>query len=158
MAEFHLPLSQSPNFTTAEIDGSHYPAEDFLETGDEIDGDYIAYLNYLDSRSDPIETYSYYDDVFSGFFGVFASPARGFNSPAMVSEELPVAELTTEELRERDLAICAVCLEEFVASEKLSELPCGHYYHKECIVPRLMTRNTCPICRRELPTDAAEEG
>ncbi|CAN6810363.1 unnamed protein product [Brassica oleracea] len=50
---------------------------------------------------------------------------------------------------------CAVCKDEMGIGSKgvVLLLPCNHKYHGECIVPWLETRNTCPVCRYELPTD-----
>nr|XP_043631556.1 E3 ubiquitin-protein ligase CIP8 [Erigeron canadensis] len=54
--------------------------------------------------------------------------------------------------------VCAICKDKVFNNEKeiVKELPCGHMYHQECIVPWLGSRNTCPICRYELPTDDPE--
>lgn len=48
---------------------------------------------------------------------------------------------------------CPVCLKEFSKEEIVTEMPCCHAFHKECIIPWLTTINTCPVCRFELPTD-----
>merc|ERR1719502_1188292 len=53
-------------------------------------------------------------------------------------------------------AECSVCQETFACGEKnVKKLPCGHLFHKDCILPWLEQHNTCPVCRFELPT--AEE-
>ncbi|KAJ3698250.1 hypothetical protein LUZ61_001955 [Rhynchospora tenuis] len=48
---------------------------------------------------------------------------------------------------------CAVCKEEIRIGERLTALPCTHCYHEDCIKPWLNVRNTCPLCRYELPAD-----
>jgi hypothetical protein len=51
---------------------------------------------------------------------------------------------------------CAVCKDGIEAGEGARRLPCAHLYHGGCILPWLAIRNTCPLCRHELPTDDAE--
>lgn len=48
---------------------------------------------------------------------------------------------------------CAICKECPSLGTVLNQLPCLHLYHPSCILPWLSTRNTCPLCRYELPTD-----
>jgi hypothetical protein len=46
---------------------------------------------------------------------------------------------------------CDVCLTEYEIGEEVCRSPnedCHHVFHKECIVDWLMTRPTCPCCRR----------
>ncbi|KAL9244035.1 hypothetical protein vseg_017852 [Gypsophila vaccaria] len=56
----------------------------------------------------------------------------------------------TEEL------VCSICKDGVSVGEAVTEMPCGHGYHGECIATWLQARNSCPVCRFELPTDDAE--
>ncbi|KAL3624110.1 hypothetical protein CASFOL_032926 [Castilleja foliolosa] len=75
-----------------------------------------------------------------------------------VVENLPSVVLTDKEIGENNnnCVACAVCKDEFAAGEKATKLPCCHLYHGDCIFPWLGIRNTCPVCRHELPTDDAD--
>ncbi|CAE7429472.1 RHC1A [Symbiodinium natans] len=48
-------------------------------------------------------------------------------------------------------ATCVCCLEDFAPSSEVAVLPCGHVYHRECIVIWSFSNSTsagaCPICR-----------
>ncbi|KAL8471876.1 hypothetical protein ACS0TY_029200 [Phlomoides rotata] len=73
-----------------------------------------------------------------------------------VVENLPSVVLTKEEIAENNsIVVCAVCKDEFAIGEKTTKMPCCHLYHRDCILPWLRIRNTCPVCRYELPTDDA---
>ncbi|KAL6504759.1 hypothetical protein OROHE_023517 [Orobanche hederae] len=55
--------------------------------------------------------------------------------------------------KEDKAIVCAICKDMVNVGEIAKNLPCGHGYHGECIIPWLGSRNTCPVCRFELPTD-----
>lgn len=49
---------------------------------------------------------------------------------------------------------CVICTEDFQISQTILRLPeCGHVFHESCALLWLKAHNTCPYCRRELPTD-----
>ncbi|KAK4765979.1 hypothetical protein SAY87_007621 [Trapa incisa] len=76
------------------------------------------------------------------------------NPPASknVVENLPTAAINEADLK-RNGGICAVCKDEVSVGEIVKRLPCLHYYHGDCILPWLEIRNSCPVCKFELPTD-----
>ena len=45
---------------------------------------------------------------------------------------------------------CSVCMMKLVKDQEVSELKCGHIFHKECIMKWLKEYNyKCPVCRAE---------
>lgn len=51
---------------------------------------------------------------------------------------------------------CTICLDEWENRQKALELPCGHVFHHDCLLPWLNQSNTCPTCRYPLLTDDKE--
>nr|XP_043613378.1 E3 ubiquitin-protein ligase RDUF2-like [Erigeron canadensis] len=71
-------------------------------------------------------------------------------------ESLPCIEIDNTHI---DIDIhCAVCKEAFELGTLAKEMPCKHLYHSECIIPWLNLRNSCPVCRHELPTESRDLG
>ncbi|KAL0375491.1 UNVERIFIED_CONTAM: E3 ubiquitin-protein ligase RING1-like [Sesamum radiatum] len=48
---------------------------------------------------------------------------------------------------------CAICKDSFTVGAVVNQLPCFSPLPPFCISPWLNTRNTCPLCRYEMPTD-----
>ncbi|KAB1200711.1 E3 ubiquitin-protein ligase CIP8 [Morella rubra] len=62
---------------------------------------------------------------------------------------LPTVQIASEQ----QALVCAICKDMVNVGETATKLPCGHEYHGDCIVPWLGSRNSCPVCRFELPTE-----
>lgn len=95
-------------------------------------------------------------EILFGQFDDYVSAIRGTPPAAkLVVDNLPSVVLSEEDAKD-NVVVCAVCKDEFNKNERMKKLPCMHFYHGECILPWLEIRNTCPVCRFELPTDNAE--
>lgn len=114
----------------------------------ELESDPGPYFSDLDDNS--------YNSEYELMFGPLADGenpllARPPASKSIV-DELPTVVITHEDvLNER--ALCAVCKDQIEVNAEVKQLPCSHWYHGDCILPWLGIRNTCPVCRYELPTD-----
>ncbi|CAI9092506.1 OLC1v1027761C1 [Oldenlandia corymbosa var. corymbosa] len=79
------------------------------------------------------------------------------NPPASKAaiESMPTIEIDQSHMHTE--SHCAVCKEAFELGCEAREMPCKHIYHSDCILPWLTLRNSCPVCRHELPTDNARD-
>lgn len=68
-------------------------------------------------------------------------------------DSLPLHIISPESIPQQQ---CTVCLDEWEAGQEALEMPCGHLYHKDCLLPWLERANTCPSCRYPLFTEDAE--
>ncbi|GMP51594.1 hypothetical protein CsSME_00017764 [Camellia sinensis var. sinensis] len=83
-----------------------------------------------------------------------ADNSRRGAPPASVSfvNSLPHVVINEEHEKQDGLA-CAICKDFLSVGTVVNQLPCFHLYHPSCILPWLCARNSCPLCRYELPTD-----
>ena len=51
-----------------------------------------------------------------------------------------------EQFKNKEESKCAICLEIFSIGDKVSYLPCFHYFHSSCIKNWIRIRNRCPFC------------
>lgn len=118
-----------------------------LELENDVLDDEVSYLNIHDD-------YIYAADH-DPLFGQFSDGGLKGSPPAAkyIVENLPSVTMTDEN---ESKVSCAVCKDDILVGEMVNRLPCSHHYHGDCIVPWLNIRNTCPVCRYELPTDDAD--
>ena len=48
---------------------------------------------------------------------------------------------------------CSICKNKFKIGEEWLLMPCKHLFHENCLMQWITKRNSCPVCRYELPTD-----
>lgn len=78
------------------------------------------------------------------------------NPPA---SKAAIEAMPTIDIQESHVSIesyCAVCKEPFDLGSEAKEMPCQHLYHSDCILPWLALRNSCPVCRHELPSETTD--
>ncbi|XP_020580745.1 E3 ubiquitin-protein ligase RDUF1-like [Phalaenopsis equestris] len=81
---------------------------------------------------------------------------RGFEQPP--ASKAAIESMPTIEITASQDCNCAVCMEPFDLGAEAREMPCKHIYHQDCILPWLSLRNSCPVCRHEMPTDIRGRG
>ncbi|KAL5725689.1 hypothetical protein ACHQM5_008805 [Ranunculus cassubicifolius] len=96
-----------------------------------------------------------YDTLFGQFLDTDSTIRGSPPAAKSVVENLPSIVLSQDDIKNKG-GLCAVCKDEISTEEQAKQLPCSHFYHGECILPWLNIRNTCPVCRFELPTDDQE--
>jgi len=53
---------------------------------------------------------------------------------------------------------CPVCQDGYGVGDEVVFMPCQHAFHDDCIAPWLQKRNTCPLCRHQLPAEPVAVG
>ena len=64
--------------------------------------------------------------------------------------------VSLDDLIEESNKECLICLAEHEIGSRATKLPCGHLYHKPCLLQWLVLHAFCPACRYELETNDLE--
>lgn len=74
------------------------------------------------------------------------------NAPPPATEEaiesLPKKQITQKDVGESGTADCSICMDEASIGSTVTELPCGHWFHHDCVKAWLKEHDTCPHCRQ----------
>ncbi|CAK4031127.1 E3 ubiquitin- ligase [Lecanosticta acicola] len=63
-------------------------------------------------------------------------------------ESLPKRPVTQEDVGDNGKADCSICMDDAEVGSMVTELPCGHWFHHDCIKAWLTEHDTCPHCRQ----------
>lgn len=88
------------------------------------------------------------------------APGAGRGASAEVLSALPTYEYGESGSRTFDDeadASCCICLCEYENGETLTELECGHHFHKSCLTEWATINASCPLCKRGIGGAAEAE-
>ncbi|CAL4967362.1 unnamed protein product [Urochloa decumbens] len=52
-------------------------------------------------------------------------------------------------------AVCCICLAKYAHNDELRELPCSHWFHKDCVDKWLKINALCPLCKSEIASSSS---
>jgi len=57
--------------------------------------------------------------------------------------------IKNKKIKDEELLLneCSICLENYQINDKVSHLPCGHFYHERCLTEWFKKKEECPLCR-----------
>lgn len=62
-------------------------------------------------------------------------------------------EINTPILKVKEEEKCLICLEDIEKEEEVYDLPCHHFFHKDCLKQSVSYNHLdCPTCREKIPT------
>ncbi|WOL20428.1 hypothetical protein Cni_G29233 [Canna indica] len=74
----------------------------------------------------------------------------GSNSKFLCETGILTYGIEKEQMTSAEDAGCCICLAKYVDDDKLRELPCAHFFHKECVDKWLKINALCPLCKSEV--------
>jgi hypothetical protein len=68
----------------------------------------------------------------------------------------PVLSLSDRTVHIEPQDVCPICIEQFNESHgRIEVTPCGHAFHKKCLMKWLLEKSHCPACRKGIPSEDA---
>ena len=67
-----------------------------------------------------------------------------------IGNKLEEIDITQDIINKAESKECSICLEEYIIKNKISYLPCFHFFHSTCIKKWLKTSKKCPLCNIDI--------
>lgn len=70
-----------------------------------------------------------------------------YNQPATLEQISLIKQVPTDKISSLNDDKCSICFEQLIQNKVIVHLPCGHFYHNDCIMEWLKVGNNCPLGR-----------
>ena len=97
---------------------------------------------------DAVFTQEALDRVISHLMEQHSTSSAPGPASATAIAALPKLKLGKEHLDAQGKAECSICMDSLELGAEVTELPCKHWFHGECVGAWLGEHDTCPQCRR----------
>ena len=95
---------------------------------------------------------AYTQEAYDRILTALRDQHQGSNAPGPASEAaitaLPKIKISKDQLDEQGKADCSICMDSVEIGSEVTQLPCSHWFHGECVASWLKEHDTCPQCRR----------
>ncbi|CAI2372531.1 unnamed protein product [Moneuplotes crassus] len=105
------------------------------------------------------QSFSRIDQILENELGNMSINAQNRQVPTQEAiDELPQVTLSKRHCKwipnsgEYECPNCVICISEISIGIEAIFMPCGHIFHKECLLQWFQNNHKCPTCRLELPT------
>jgi hypothetical protein len=99
-----------------------------------------------------VNTITYNSDVLINVINnILSESEHDFDNVVTTLDEGEFSKIQSYNQEEDSDIQCSICFDNLVKDNQVSELPCCHKYHSECINKYLTEYNyICPVCRKEV--------
>jgi hypothetical protein len=110
-------------------------------------------INYIPVHSTPN---NFNSNIYNQLVNMLSDAMYNYQPPDLVDVVSTLAEeeydkINNYEQKDKSEICCSICMCEPESGEMVSELPCHHLFHKECIYTYLKEyHHICPVCRAEV--------
>ncbi|KAL1531442.1 RING-type E3 ubiquitin transferase [Salvia divinorum] len=73
---------------------------------------------------------------------------KGLSKKAL--SKLPSSKYKIKSSKDKEKDQCVICCVKFKNGDKVTTLPCKHFFHSKCILKWLEMKKHCPLCQREV--------